>query len=146
MKAAPTLDGRMRIDPETDLDRWILRSIIMDANATEMDLTDRVSGMMDTTQVGDWNDYVVPELRQSFQGQLAQIATDISTLELGQPVFIEKEHAEQWYGGLNQARLALEEKYPSGMDEDKLDTDGKSARIRSHFYLVLQGLLLDFLM
>ncbi len=40
MKIAPTMEGGLRIDPETDEDWHILRAIALDANGCETDLAD----------------------------------------------------------------------------------------------------------
>ncbi|BCX47896.1 hypothetical protein HAHE_18040 [Haloferula helveola] len=147
MKAAPTLDGRIRVDLETDLDLLVLRSIIADAQGGGSDLATRLSGKMDASLADDWSDFVLPELRGEFNAQLEVIAKALGPLEPGQPLFIERPDAELWYGGLNQARLSLEARFGFGNEElEAMPPDKRSARIRSHFYQVLQGLLLDFLM
>ncbi len=52
MKAAPTLDGRVRIDPERPLDLIVLRAIVSDAQRSSDDLVARLGRGMDEA-VGD---------------------------------------------------------------------------------------------
>jgi hypothetical protein len=62
-------------------------------------------------------------------------------------VWIEPDDAFQWYGALNQARLALEDLHHFGPEDQvaigELSPASRSAFFRSHFYLALQSLLLD---
>ncbi|MEM1085760.1 MAG: DUF2017 family protein [Verrucomicrobiota bacterium] len=150
MKAAPTLDGRIRIDVESPLDRMILHAIPHDARTAGVDLAERLGDVMDEDGgKEDWNDYVLPDLREDFNDQLTTIEEALTGLEAEkpEPIFILKEDAETWYGGLNQARLALEERYHFHDEEPEEMTPGKrSAFFRSHFYQTLQSLLLEFLM
>lgn len=151
MKVAPVLKGGLRIDVESPMDWMVLRCIPYDARAGGLDLADRVSAPMDGDEgIGDWREFVLPDLRDGFNAQLAAIeaAVNSSGDEDGPgQVFIPKEDAELWYGGLNQARLALEERY--GLSDAALPdmTPGKrSAWFRSQFYLHVQSLLLDHVM
>ena len=146
MKAAPTLDGRVRIDPETDLDLLVLRAVLPDARARKDGLAERVAGEMAEEVEEDWREYVTPDLQETFDGQLVVLAEAVSSAEVGEPIFIEREQAEAWYGALNQARLSLEDRYGFGDEElDDMEPEMRTARIRSHFYQILQGLLLEFL-
>ena len=147
MKAAPTLDGRIRIDIEDALDLAVLRAIVADAHSREDDLASRVSAGTDPDLAEDWDDYVLPELRSSFNSQLETIVDALGELAPGDTLFIERDHAEAWFGGLNQARLALEDRYGLAAREGvEPDAETKSAGIRSHFYQMLQGMLFHFLM
>lgn len=150
MKAAPTLDGRIRIDIESPLDWMILHAIPHDARSAGVDLADRLGNQMGDEGGGeDWEDFVLPDLREGFSGQIRTIEEALEPLdsENPAPIFILKEEAETWYGGLNQARLALEERYHFHDEEPEEMTPGKrSAFFRSHFYQTLQSLLLEFLM
>ncbi len=82
----------------------------------------------------DWSQFVEPELRSHFAGQVALLAGDLEAAETmdasddpesligdgdgeergdGKPqrwmrIVIPADHVEPWYGALNQARLALE--------------------------------------
>jgi hypothetical protein len=150
MKAAPTLDGRIRIDLESKLDWMVMQSISHDARVGGVDLADRLGDFLgEDASKGDWEDYVLPDLKQGFNEQLSYIEKVLGALNLEapEPVFIVKEDAEIWYGGLNQARLALEERYHFDGENPETMTPGRrTAWFRAQFYQMLQSLLLDFLM
>jgi hypothetical protein len=151
MKVAPTLKGGLRIDAETPLDWMVLRCIPHDARGGGLDLADRVSAPMAADPgAEDWRDYVVPDLRDGFNAQLAVIERALAAAGDGDEpgrIFITREDAELWYGGLNQARLALEERYSLSNAALPEMTPGKrSAWFRSQFYLHVQSLLLDHVM
>jgi hypothetical protein len=153
MKIAPTLEGGLRIDPETPDDWQILRAIVLDANGHETDLATRLGGMVTDERVAeDWQDFVVPDLRESFADDLNQIQAAIETAAAfpndgESPIWIKHEDALPWYSALNQARLALEEKYAFGSDPDfdpaNLSTMRQEALQRSHFYCALKSFLLQ---
>ncbi len=152
MKVAPTLEGGLRIDPENAGDWHILRAILLDANGAETDLAERLGGMVTDERVAeDWQDIVVPDLRESFADDLNQIHAAIETAAAfpndgASPIWITREDAFSWYSALNQARLALEERYRFGSDPESdpanLQPIRQEALIRSFFYLELQGLIL----
>ncbi len=120
MKIAPTIEGGLRIDPETKEDWHILRAIALDANGSDTDLADRLGDLIDDERISeDWRDVVVPDLRESFADDLHHIYAAIeaaSAFHNGgeSPVWITSEDAFTWYSALNQARLSLEEKYAFG--------------------------------
>lgn len=148
MKVAPTLKGGLRIDVETPLDWMVLRCISYDARSSGIDLADRVSGRMEGDQgLEDWREFVLPDLREGFNSQLEAIEAAIAHAGDGEDpgeVFITRDHAELWYGGLNQARLALEDRYSlSAAQPEKMSPGKRSAWFRSQFYLHVQSLLLD---
>jgi hypothetical protein len=148
MKVAPTLKGGLRIDVETPLDWMVLRCISYDARGSGIDLADRVSeGMAGDQGIEDWREFVLPDLREGFNSQLEAIEAAIAHAGDGEDpgeVFITREHADLWYGGLNQARLALEDRYGlSSAEPEKLSPGKRSAWFRSQFYLHVQSLLLD---
>ena len=151
MKVAPVLKGGLRIDVESSMDWMVLRCIPYDARGGGLDLADRVSAPMSGDEgIEDWRDYVLPDLRDGFNAQLAAIEAAVDAAgsedEPGE-LFILKEDAELWYGGLNQARLALEERYDLSNAILAEMTPGKrSAWFRSQFYLHVQGLLLTHVM
>jgi hypothetical protein len=151
MKVAPILKGGLRIDVETPLDWMVLRCIPHDARGGGLELSERVSaGMAGDPGVEDWRDFVVPDLQDGFNAQLAAIEAAVEAAGDGEragQLFIPKEDAELWYGGLNQARLALEERYRLSDSALAEMTPGKrSAWFRSQFYLHVQSLLLDHVM
>lgn len=148
MKVAPTLDGRIRIDVESELDLMVLRSIRDDAERGDPEARLR-QVMRDSEAQADWEEFVLPELRTTFEHQLERIDRSLRGTVAGEgvPVFIDREHAEAWYGGLNQARLVLEEHHGlAEADPEELEPAARSAWYRSQFYLQLQSLLLQFLM
>lgn len=152
MKVAPTLEGGLRIDPETPGDWHILRTILLDANGHETDLATRLGGMVTDERIAeDWRDIVVPDLRESFSDDLNHIQAVIETAaafpkEGESPIWITREDAFPWYSALNQARLTLEEKYGFGHDPESdpanLQPVRHEALIRSFFYLELQSFIL----
>ncbi len=147
MKAAPTLDGRLRIDLESEADALVLMSIVADAGGRVSELSEDVAGVMPGELEEDWQEFVMPELRVRFGGQIAHVAQQVSPLSEGDTLFIGGDEAEEWFGTLNQARLALEARYHfASRGAGEADTEVRSAGIRSRFYLMLQGLILDFLM
>jgi len=152
MKVAPTLEGGLRIDPENAEDWHILRAILLDANGHEADLATRLGGMVTDERIAeDWRDYVVPDLRESFCDDLNHIQAAIETAAAfpkngESPIWVTREDAFSWYSALNQARLALEEKYGFGPDPDSdpanLSPIRHEALLRSQFYCALQSFLL----
>lgn len=156
MKAMPTLQGGLRIDAENAADWNVLRAIVADANGCTSDLASRLGGMI-SEQAGaqDWEEFVVPDLREAFQDELAQVGTSIESASFHVkdgpgPVWITREHGFAWYSALNQARLALEEQHVFGPGESivaaSLTPESRAAFIRTRFYCTLQGLLLEHVM
>lgn len=150
MKVGPTLQGGLRIDVESPLDWMVLRCISYDARGS-LDLADRVSGLMASDEgIEDWREYVLPDLRDGFNAQLETIEGAVALAGDGEgpaEIHIAREDAELWYGGLNQARLALEERYGFSLEDPEGMTPGKrSAWFRSQFYLQVQSVLLDYVM
>ena len=81
--------------------------------------------------------------------QRGQEAVELGKEEASGEVFITKEDADNWYGALNQARLALEARYKFGPSEEiedvgSFDDDKRSAFVRNQFYNALQGVLLEY--
>ncbi len=157
MKAMPTLDGGLRIDAENSNDWAVLRSIIADAGATNgVDLASRLGALIsEEAGAEDWEEYIVPDLREGFQDDLAQIGASIESaifeVDGGPgPVWISRADAFAWYSALNQARLSLEEIFrfgPGGtIDLSSLTPAKRAAYIRTRFYGTIQELLLDHVM
>ena len=149
MKVAPTLDGRLRLDLESEVDRLVLDLIVSDARSGS-GLADRLGASLEDEpgHAEDWREFVRPELQSGFDHQLAVIETALGTIDTEPAtLFIPKDDAEAWYGGLNQARLALEDHHQlSRIEPDELPPTLRSAWFRAQFYLQLQTLLLQFLM
>lgn len=155
MKVLPTLEGGLRIDIESSSDWLVLEQIPADAvEEKRFSLPEELSALMDDDS--DWDDLVVPELAALFSGQVDHVAEAVARAEEkgdgeSGELFIPRDEAAKWYGALNQARLALESRWRFSAAEDVGLPDGappqqKSAFIRSQFYQLLQGLLLDYAM
>ncbi len=156
MTVMPTLEGGLRIDAE-DADDWnLLRGILGDATDCETDLASRLGGLMDDPEFAeDWEELVVPDLRDGFQDELAEIGALIESAAFNAdgdagPIWITRENAAIWYSALNQARLSLEEKFRFGpeskVDPRKMGGEKHAAFIRSGFYSDIQSLLLEHVM
>jgi hypothetical protein len=156
MKAMPTLEGGLRIDAENSDDWAVLRAIVEDAGACNDDLASRLGGMIsEEAGAEDWDELVVPDLREAFQDELAQVGAAVESAvyhadEGPGPIWINRDDVFAWYSALNQARLALEEQFAFGPGES-LDPQGftpgrRAAFIRSRFYCAIQGLLLEHVM
>lgn len=156
MTAMPTLEGGLRIDAENDRDWELLRTIISDANGCATDLASRLGNCItDEALSEDWVELVVPDLRDNFQDELAQIGAAIEAAIFNAdngpgPIWITREDAWPWYSALNQARLALEEIHHFGPEEKaaplKMAPFKRAAFIRSGFYSDIQSLLLQHVM
>lgn len=152
MNIAPTMEGGLRIDPETDEDWHILRAIALDANGHGIDLANRLGGLItDEAVAEDWQDIVVPDLREMFMDDINHIQASIEAAAAfhkdgEHPIWITPEDAFTWYSCLNQARLALEEKYRFGQnpesDPANMTPLRHEALLRSHFYCALQSFIL----
>lgn len=146
IKVAPTLDGRLRIDLGSPIDLLALQSIVPDARLAGRRLPERLSpdGLTE-----DWEEFVLPELDQRFNAQLDCIDRAVAAFDPGKPgpIFIVPEQAEDWYGGLNQARLALEERHGfSQVAPEAIPAAQRPAWARALLYQGLQSAILDHLM
>lgn len=156
MKILPTLEGGLRIDIEDDGDWKVLMGITHDALSCDASLGRRMGNLITDEEVApDWEEYIIPDLEESFQGELSHVATAIAAarVECGGksgPLWITRDDAQMWYGALNQARLALEEIHRFGPGE-KLNSAAlphvsSNAFLRSQFYCAVQNLLLEYVM
>lgn len=151
MKIIPSLEGGLRMDPEEDRDWLVLFAIISDARGTKIDLASRLGAMIeDETLAEDWQDLVVPDLRESFEEDLHQIKTALETASHANDqevaIWITPKNAETWYSALNQARLNLEEIYQFHAEPKKpgrKPVAKQEAWFRAEFYLTLQSLILE---
>ncbi len=151
MKIAPTLEGGLRIDIETPLDWMVLRCIPYDARGDTGTLAAKLGALMDgDPEAEDWRELIVPDLQTEFDTQLSTVESSLRQAgddESPAELFIVKDEAERWYGALNQARLALQERYAFAETEPAAMSPGeRSAWFRSQFYLHVQSLLLDYVM
>lgn len=152
----PTLEGGLRIDVETATDWLVLEQIAPDAlQGGAEKLPERLGALMD--EDSNWEEVVIPELQDYFTGQLRKVTEAIvqaqdEAKEVGDPtggeVFIKRDDGSEWYGALNQARLALETRYKFGSSQGVREVDSfspakRSAFIRSQFYCALQTVLLE---
>lgn len=156
MKVQPTLDGGLKIDAENLVDWEVLHAIIHDAAYGDSDLASHLGNLI-TEDAGaeDWQDFVVPDLREEFNQQITHVTKAIENAmeksggEAGS-IWIPRKDGLTWYGALNQARLALEDLHHFGTDIDVsldyLHSSQRSAYFRSQFYLAIQSLLLDHVM
>ena len=156
MKAMPTLEGGLRIDTEDASDWELLRSIVTDATGCNDDLASRLGGLIsEEAGAEDWQEYIVPDLREAFQDELAQVGAAIESASYhaeggAGPIWITPQDAFSWYSALNQARLSLEEHFKFGPSEN-FDPSGlnplrRAAFFRSKFYCAIQSLLLEYVM
>jgi len=156
MKVMPTLEGGLRIDTEDPSDWELLRSILSDANGCGVDLASRLGGIIsEEAGAEDWHEYIVPDLRESFQDELAQVGAAIESAVFHSasgpgPLWITRDDVFPWYSSLNQARLAIEEHFHFGqretIDPKGLTPERRAAFIRSKFYCAIQSLLLEYVM
>ena len=157
MKLAPTLQGGLRIDADSQEDWMVLDAICADAASLPgAPLYDRLSEKM--KKDADWEEFVAPDIRSQFSDQIAHVSRAISSAAMDEDhvgsIFISKEDAPTWYGAINQARMTLEHHYQlSKLDEfvdlDELGDIGeekRSAVIRGHFYSTFQCLLLEYVL
>lgn len=153
MKAGQTLDGGLRIDAEDGDDWFVLVRIAADAEGDS--LAERLGGLMDGELAEDWREFVVPDLRDEFEGRVAFVRHEVEAAMAAAQgaagsLWISRERAFDWYGALNQARLALEERYgfgpaliPAGAMQS---AERRSAYVRARFYCAIQSMLLEFVM
>ena len=152
MKAAPTLEGGLRIDIERKSDWAILSLICIDARGPEGHCLAQQLGQQSSThplsENEDWKDYVIPDLHDTFSKQILDVAAQISAanqqLEEAGSILIKREQVDTWFGALNQARLHLEDQYQlSSQPEEELDSLARSAKYRYEFYTLVQSWLLS---
>ena len=150
MKVLPTLEGGLCIIPESEADWMELHLICTDA-VRPSHLAESLADLMDVDS--DWDEFVVPDLEESFNSQCRFVAATIENARdhNEKAIFITPPQSEKWYGAINQARLSLETRYKL----DAVEADGdleeaapevRSAYFRNRFYLFLQSMLLEFVM
>lgn len=159
MNVEPTMEGGLRVSAETSEDWLFLRAIVHDADG-ELDLAERLGeGVCEDAEaagrIADWQEFVVPDLREEFLGQVAIVREAIEKewkSKTGQrgSIRIRPEDADAWYGTLNQARLQLHERF-SFADEESPPPKTQPVALRAawertQFYLALQSVLLEHVM
>lgn len=153
MKLFPSPEGGLHIKIEVVDDWHLLLGILHDAQSSGLDLATHLGSMMDqSTGWNDWQDYVIPDIREGFLQDLKSLLLAIESARLeaaGGPgnLHITCEDAFRWYSALNQARLAIEEIHHFGPGENININDLSPARLaaylRSQFYCAIQSALLD---
>jgi hypothetical protein len=155
MKISPASPNLIKIQLSSGVDWLRLGEIIADASCLETDLAHRLARKMDIE--GDWEDYVLPDIKDHFSSQLMQVQEELKRAHpedghVGE-LIISPANVDVWYGALNQARLALESKYAlSKHNKDapqavaRLDYEIRSALARSHFYCFLLSIFLEHVM
>lgn len=155
MNVIPTLEGGLRIDADSEMDWHVLESIHPDANLGATDLASRLGLPMESDpHADDWKEFVVPELQDGFRDQLHRVALMIGDArkeakEGKASIWITREDGMVWYGALNQARLAIEDRFRFGPSDEwnieiEQDPLRKAAFMRARFYQIVQGMLLDY--
>jgi len=150
MKVLPTLEGGLCIIPESEAD-WMELDLICTDAVRPAHLAESLADLMDADS--DWEEFVVPDLEESFNNQCRFVTATIENARdhNEKAIFITPTQAEKWYGAINQARLSLETRYKL----DAVETEGdleevvsevRSAYFRNRFYLFLQSMLLEFVM
>ena len=156
MKIMPTLDGGLMIDADDPGDWQLLKGITTDAVSGDEKLALRLGNLITEEELArDWQDYVIPDLDAGFSTDVLHVATSIAAARVDAgggpgPLWITRDDAFHWYSALNQARLALEERFHFGpsqaIDPGTLPPSRRSAFLRSQFYCAIQSLLLEHVM
>jgi len=152
----PTLEDGLRIEIEDSGDWHLIKSITHDAVSCEEKLANRLGDLIkDPAVAPDWREYIVPDLEEGFSKDLLYVATAIAAARVESgggpgPLWITRDDSLRWYSALNQARLALEERFHFGpgeaVDPAGLAPARRSAFLRSQFYCAIQSLLLEHVM
>jgi len=156
MKIMQTLEGGLRMDIEEEDDWLLLQGITHDAISCDEKLAHRLGNLVTDPDVApDWKDYIIPDLEEGFASDVQHVATAIASARLESgggpgPLWITRDHAFHWYSALNQARLAIEERFQFGPEED-VDPDDltlarRAAFIRTEIYSDIQRMLLHRVM
>jgi hypothetical protein len=151
MKIGTSPKDGLELILENPPDWLMVMAVLYDANADGFDMADRLGESVAATGAWeDWNEWVLPDLREGFAENLLTVALALKTaqgdkfLEPGS-VRIPKPELFPWYATLNQARLALESKYRLTVEppDPDGDPDRWAAHVRSQFYSFLQSQILN---
>lgn len=153
MKITPAPPGDLCIEVEDANDWHLLLGILRDAQGSGFDLATHVGAKMDQpSDWHDWEEYVIPDIREGFLAHLKTLLIAIESARLESAgghgfLSIPREHAFHWYSALNQARLAIEAAHHLGpgetIDPSQLSQASLNAFLRSQFYCAIQSFLLD---
>lgn len=148
--------GGLKIEAEVPGDWEVLRWIVNDATAGEVDLAARLAGRMPDEELArDWEAFVVPDLRAEFSDQVATVGRAIEEAVAangGGPgaLHVPPTDILGWFGALNQARLGLEERFCFEQDPRpnlvKMNSVRRSGFLRGRFYAAVQEIMLTHLM
>ena len=154
MKILPTAEGALCIEIEDAGDWQLLKGITHDAVSCEENLANRLGNLIQDPAVApDWREFIVPDLDAGFSADLLYVASSIAAARVESgggpgPLWITRDDSFHWYSALNQARLALEERFHFGpgvsVDPAGLPPVRRSAFLRSQFYCAIQSLLLEY--
>lgn len=150
MKVAPTLKGGLSIQADSERDWQVLKMITADMGRSGH-LAESLGGLMD--EESEWDEWVVPDLVESFDQQGSYVAAAIMRAhdKGSSPILVTPQNVDRWYGALNQARLALQARYRLDAIDfehagDDLPDEIVQAYFRDRFYASLQSLFLEFVM
>lgn len=156
MKIMQTLEGGLRCDIEDEDDWHLLQSITNDAISCDEKLAQRLGNLITDPDVApDWEEFIIPDLEEIFSADVQHVATAIASARLDSgggpgPLWIKREDGFHWYSALNQARLAIEERFRFGpeedVDPDELSPARRAAFIRTEIYSDIQRMLLHRVM
>ncbi len=147
MNVLPTLEGGLCILPESDTD-WVALELICHDVGRPAHLAESLADLMD--EDSEWEEFVVPDLEEVFNGQCRFVAATIEKARDNseRTIFITPAQAEKWYGAINQARLSLEARYKLEAVDDieEVESEVRSAYFRDRFYLFLQSMIMEHVM
>jgi hypothetical protein len=153
MKLSSAPAGGLRIQVDEADDWMLLLGILHDAQSQGFDLATHVGmPMQQTTDWHDWQEYVMPDIREGYQEHLKAVLLAIQSAQLAAAdgpgtLWISRDNAFDWYSALNQARMAIEESHNFGpganIDPASLSPVQLAAFCRSQFYCAIQSFLLD---
>jgi len=151
MKVLRIQNHAIRIEIEDANDWRLFTRMLMDAGDENYDpAADATVHMHDDETTEDWLEFVVPDLREQFDASLLRVSKMIEKARKAQSggkggFLIPRDAAEDWYGTLNRARLALELKHrlAAPTNNPSASSNLMAARRRERFYCVLQCLILE---
>lgn len=104
----------------------------------------------ETDLIGEWAEYVRPELREGFENASTTVEADLAPLIAGEEGWtIPADHIDAWLNTLNQARLVLAAKYDVGEEDMNRtapyapESERSLAVSQIHVYGLLQECLLQ---
>jgi hypothetical protein len=97
----------------------------------------------------DWTEFVEPGLRQLFQSSLDIVEEDLADFPPAEPsdfhtLLVPVKHLDAWLNALNQARLALAERYQISERDMESAPAGNDTRALALFQIHFYGLLQEW--